>query len=96
MRFVSVGGSVRSSICLLAQRLRSQRVSQVRALGCLLAPQRINFHTMEESPHEKRDVKDVTASHVLKTLENLNFDNLALRTLPIDTVTANYVRKVTL
>lgn len=30
----------------------------------------------------------------MTTLETLNFDNLALRSLPIDTVTDNYVRSV--
>lgn len=29
-----------------------------------------------------------------RTLETLNFDNLALRTLPIDPITDNYVRQV--
>ena len=29
-----------------------------------------------------------------KTLETLNFDNLALKTLPIDTIEENYVREV--
>lgn len=29
-----------------------------------------------------------------KTFETLNFDNLVLRTLPIDPITENYVRQV--
>lgn len=34
------------------------------------------------------------ASSDPKTFENLKFDNLVLRTLPIDPITENYVREV--